>query len=55
MKIESLPVFLNDINIFVRSAVDTDPDTVGPETFTRIWIWIRNEFEVKLLRKTGKI
>jgi hypothetical protein len=38
-------------NIFVSSVVDTDPDTVGPETFSRFRI--RNEFEVKLLWKTG--
>jgi hypothetical protein len=49
---ESLPVFLNDINIFVSTVVDPDPN--GSETYRRIWIRFCNEFEVKLLRKTGK-
>ncbi len=35
----------------VRSVVD--PDLIGSETFSRIRI--RNEFEVKLIGKTGKI
>jgi hypothetical protein len=50
---ESLPVFLNDINIFVSTVVEPDPN--GSETYRRIWIRFCNEFEVKLLRKTGKM
>jgi hypothetical protein len=50
----------------VNSFVDSDLDPVGSETFSGNRIWkknipepssprMRNEFKVKLLRKTGKL